>query len=193
VRLTLLSLTAALTIGCVNTIPPNPGANRNTIVHDGPNPSDVETDPYTEEEKKLSKGRLGGLWESCYAAYRIKDGAEKDIVRLTDGCAKATGMKAVAPTRTGELSDTGTPARATFVAQPGKCYRVYTTTSSTVTDLDVAVMDPDGRLTVLDRTNDGFPVVPSRGPMCPDRPGVYTVEVTVVKGRGQYALQILSD
>lgn len=182
-----------MTTGCPNTIPPNPGANDDVIFHDGPNPADVGPEPFSEEEKKLSKGRLGGLWESCYASYRVKDGVEKDIARLTDGCAGPTAMKALAPARTGKLTDAGPAARVTFVAHPGKCYRVYTTASPTVTDLDVAVMDPDGKLTVLDRSEDGFPVVPARGPMCLDRPGVYTVELSAVRGQGEYAVVVLGD
>ena len=59
-----------------------------------------------------------------------------------------------------------------------------------VTDLDLAVYDPDGHIAGGDVSRDRWPVVPPRGPLCVEQEGVYTLAVSVARGRGDYVLEI---
>jgi hypothetical protein len=178
--------------GCQPAIPPNPGR----LEPPRPPPSSGDgqpADPYTEDEERISKGRLGGVWINCYKAFSLREGPRRDLDRLVAACGEPTGMTTATAVRTGALDQAGTAARHTFTATPGKCYRVYSTAAPTLTDLDIALLDPGGKLVILDRTRDPMPVVPGRGPFCPEQAGVYTVELSAVTGRGEYAVVVMHD
>jgi hypothetical protein len=83
--------------------------------------------------------------------------------------------------------------RFTFRARGGRCYRFFSVGEAGVEDLDLAVLDPEGRLAAADVSGDRFPVVPPRGPLCVEREGVYTVEVAVVRGGGRFVMQVWAD
>jgi hypothetical protein len=94
----------------------------------------------------------------------------------------------------GEQSESDAVDRYTFASDgSGKCYRVFAVADSTVRDLDVQVLGPDGSRLAADISHDAVPVVPPQGPLCLKQRGVYTVEVSVYKGSGHYALQIWSN
>lgn len=155
---------------------------------------DLETRPFTREERAQSRGKLGGAWMRCYRAFRPTDDAPADLGRLTAACGPPNGMSAVTPVRVGELQAEDEPSeRLTFRARGGRCYRFFAVGTPDVADLDLAVLDPDGRLAAADGSGDRFPVVPPRGPLCVERDGVYTVEAAVVRGSGTFVLQVWGD
>ncbi len=150
--------------------------------------------PFDDDERVQSSGKLGGVWSACYRGLRPEGEPIASLGRLAAACAKPTGLAAVTPVKIGETQGADDPAdRFAFRARGGRCYRVFAVGDDGVDDLDVAVLDPDGRLAAADVSRDRFPVVPPRGPLCAPRDTVYTLEVAVVKGRGAYALQVYGD
>jgi hypothetical protein len=150
--------------------------------------------PYTAEEKAQSRGKLGGVWVSCYSTFLAEGDPTSSLARLAEACGKATGMRATAPARSGEAqNEEDAVERFTFPARANGCYRVYAVGAAEVVDLDVALVDPAGKVAASDRSATRWPVVPARGPICAEAEGVYTVEVAVTRGRGPFALQVWSD
>jgi hypothetical protein len=134
------------------------------------------------------------MWTRCYQGFAPTVDALTALKRLAAACGPPTGLAAVTPVQVGEPQAQGEPAeRFSFRARPGRCYRFFSVGAPEVADLDLAVLDPEGRLAAADASGDRFPVVPPRGPLCVGRGGVYTVEVAVVRGRGPYVLQVWAD
>lgn len=171
---------------------PTPGGDRDP----GYSPGDEgdATAPFTEEERAQSRGKLGGIWVNCYKGFSPDADSSSSLTRLVGSCGKPTGMAPVTPVRIGETqSAQDAVERFTFLARQGRCYRVFAVGSTEITDLDVALLDPSGRVAASDVTRDRWPVVPARGPLCVPREGVYTLEVAVVAGSGGYVLQVVGD
>jgi hypothetical protein len=191
----LVSVLASL-LGC-STMPPSavPEPVDDRPIATSPSDDDPAGRPYSDEEKAQSKGKLGGPWVSCYRTFEPRsDQAAADLERLTSACGRPTGLAPLAPPREGEPQGQDDPVeRFTFQTRAGRCYRIFAVGAPSVTDLDVAVLDPEGRLAAADLSGDRFPVVPPRGPLCAEREGVYTVEVSVAQGSGTYAIQVLGE
>lgn len=150
--------------------------------------------PFTEEEKAQSHGRLGGIWTSCHRAFTPAGDPAGDLARLTATCGRATGLTPLTPVRTSRALGQDDPAqRHAFQGRANRCYRVFAVGAPEIADLDVAVVDPEGRLVAIDATQDRWPLVPARGPLCLKKDGAYTVEVAVVSGTGPYALQVWAE
>jgi hypothetical protein len=77
-----------------------------------------------------------------------------------------------------------------YVGAAGKCYRVYATSTTNVRDLDLLLRDPTGREVAADLTDDSWPVLPPKEPLCFQETGLYVLEVSVHRGAGRYALQV---
>jgi hypothetical protein len=155
---------------------------------------DLEKRPFSDVEKAQSKGKLGGVWVACYRPFQPRGDAATDLARLIAACGKPTGLAPVTPIRTGEVQHAEDPAeRFVFRARAGHCYRLFAIGAPGVTDLDVAVLDPRGKLVASDLSHDRLSVVPARGPLCFDQEGVSTIEVSVASGGGAYVVQVLGD
>lgn len=156
---------------------------------------DPDAKPFSDEEKAQSKGKLGGVWVSCYRTFQPEEqDAAADLARLASACGRPTGLAPLAPPRQGEPQGQDDPVeRFTFQTRAGRCYRVLAVGAPSVKDLDVAILAPDGRLAAADLSRDRFPIVPPRGPLCTDAEGAYTIEVSVAEGSGTYAIQVLGE
>jgi hypothetical protein len=188
-------LSAVASVGC-----PGPSTRTRPPATFDPLPDDEEQDlegggGFTEEERAQSRGKLGGIWLDCYSTFRIRDGARPDLERLAKACGPTTSLVPVTEVRGGGKQSARSSAdRFTFAVKGGgRCYRIFATGERSVQDLDVAVVDEDGTLIASDRQTGPAPVVPGRGPLCLDRAGSYTLEVSVVRGDGAYALQVWGD
>jgi hypothetical protein len=133
----------------------------------------------------------GNAWADCYRRFQPGEDRAADLEALGRACAAPAGLRPVgAPYAGAEQSALrDPPERLVFHARPG-CYRAIAVGGPGVVDLDVAVYDPEGRLAAGDVSRDRWPVVPPRGPLCLPRGGDYTVAVAVVRGRGDFLLQI---
>jgi hypothetical protein len=189
-RLATLACLAAFSVACgPKPEPVSPTEPLPIIAEDA-----VGEAPYTAEEKAQSRGKLGGVWVSCYSTFLAEGDPSSSLARLAEACGKATGMRATAPPRAGESqAEEDAVERFTFPARANGCYRVYAVGAAEVVDLDVALVAPDGKVAASDRSATRWPVVPARGPICAATEGVYTVEVAVTRGRGPFALQVWSD
>ena len=138
--------------------------------------------------------RPRGAGDRCDAAFQPGDDAPADLARLTAACGPPSGLEPVTPVQVGAAQAEADPSeRFTFRARGGRCYRFFSVATPDVADLDLAVLDPDGRLSAADASGDRFPIAPPRGPLCVDQDGVYTVEVAVIRGSGSFVLQVWGD
>lgn len=191
----LAPLTAlALLTGCPGPPQPRP---RPPATFD-PLPDEEEEDmgsAFSEEEQTQSRGKLGGVWQSCHGSFQVRSSARPDLERLAKACGPPTSLVPVTDVRVGEpQSAKGAAQRLTFAAKGGgRCYRVFAVGDATVQELDVALVDEDGSLIAADRKQGPSSVLPLRGPLCLDRAGSYTLEVSVVHGEGAFALQVWGD
>lgn len=192
--LTLPFSLALLAIGC-QPVPIGPALPTNDAIIEAPREGgDLESRPFSDEERAQSKGKLGGVWVQCYRAFQPAGDASNELAHLAAMCGKSTGLRPLTPPRTGETQSESDPTdRFVFRVRPGHCYRVFAVGSPEVVDLDVAILDAKGHLVAADLSHDKFPVVPPRGPLCFDQAGVYSIEAAVTQGAGTYALQIWAD
>jgi hypothetical protein len=113
-----------------------------------------------------------------------------DLAALGEACAAPAGLRPLGAPHEGADQGAGDPPeRLAFRAHRG-CYRAFAVGGSGVGDLDVAFYDPDGRIAAGDVSRDRWPVVPPRGPLCVVEDGIYTVAVSVARGRGSYLMQV---
>ncbi|WP_044248809.1 hypothetical protein [Chondromyces apiculatus] len=204
------SLLAALSSGCLPASPPSTASSTASeplnSSGDLNSPPDLNSTGASEEagdredtadtsgERESLRQKRGGPWSACYADFEPGDDTVGDLERLTTACGPPLGLVAVTPIHGGALQGEGDRSeRFAFRARAGRCYRFFSVSTPEVRDLDLAVTAPDGRLAAGDASDDRFPVVPPRGPLCVEEDGVYGVEVAVVRGRGSFVVQIWGD
>ena len=118
------------------------------------------------------------------------DSPAADLAALGEACAAPGGLRPVGDAYEGaDQGEHDPPEHLAFRARRG-CYRAFAVGGAGVGDLDVAFYDPEGHIAAGDVSRDRWPVVPPRGPLCVEREGVYTVAVSVARGRGSYLLQV---
>lgn len=160
----------------------------------GPAPGGATATPSTpgpDRAQAAETAEAGGDWAACYAAFTPSGEPRTDIASLTRSCGPTGGMHAVTPVTIGEQGESDPVDRYTFyVPKAGSCYRVYAVGARGVADLDLLLRGPDGQDVVADVTHDAYPVLPPKGPICFDVPGLYLLEVSVFKGAGRYAVQV---
>jgi len=132
----------------------------------------------------------GGVFESCYQAFRPSGNADRDLNQMTHLCGPPNSMKPVSSVFQGNQSQQDPIARFTFRGEMGRCYRIFSATDRGVRDMDLAMLDPNKNVVGHDTNEDAFPMLNPDGPFCLTRPGQYTVLVSVEKGAGHYALQV---
>jgi hypothetical protein len=62
--------------------------------------------------------------------------------------------------------------------------------SPEVTDLDIAVVDAEGRLAAADLSDDRFPIAPPTGVLCLKSDQLFTIQIGVMGGSGSYLVQV---
>jgi hypothetical protein len=114
-----------------------------------------------------------------------------DVGNLGRLCGVKNQQRPLTPVRTGEQSAEDAVDRYTFTGGgPGRCYRVFAVAEAGVRDLDVQVTGADGERLAADNSAQPVAMVPALEPLCLGKEGVYTVEVSVFRGSGKYALQV---
>jgi hypothetical protein len=107
-----------------------------------------------------------------------------------------------APTVSGNHRAVGTPLRGvlsqgessshTFDVVAGHCYRVIGASGVEAEDIDLVLFSPDGTEIDSDTRSLRDPMLGSTRPLCPPVSGTYRVEVRMVRGQGDYGLQVLA-
>ncbi len=101
----------------------------------------------------------------------------------------AEGMAPATPIFRGSLQ-TGENQDYQAILQSDRCFRVIGVGSSTVTDLDLFLFDPNGVQLQQDTAVDAYPVLGLTHPICPDLAGSYRVQVRMYTGSGDYGVQV---
>ena len=130
----------------------------------------------------------GGFWTGCYAHFRPGASPGRDAERLGQQCGAAGGLRPAAPLREGRLEE-GQEQEHSFQAERGQCLRVFGVSEPGLRDLDLAVLDPRGRLLASDGIDDRWPIVPPDGTLCLMEGGEFRLRVRARKGAGAYAAQ----
>jgi len=133
--------------------------------------------------------RTGNPWVDCYRSFQPGDDPAADLAHLTHALRRARGARPVAPIHVGQQDERGRSERLVLRARKGRCYRVFALGAPSIADLDVAVFDPQGHLLTADLSRDRWSVVPPLGPLCAPQSGLYTMEIAVTDGSGEYLLQ----
>lgn len=187
-----LSLAALLVLaGCVET------SSREPDVPDWKRPRSAPLDVSDASLGELaSRSPLAEVryadpfWSSCYRSFELSADPVSDLDRLGFACGAPRGLAPVAPVHVGSQKPEDPAERLVFRARKGRCYRVLAIGAAEVSDLDVAILAPDGRLVAADLSKDAWSVVPPRAPWCPEDEGPYAIDVSVANGEGSYALGV---
>jgi hypothetical protein len=125
----------------------------------------------------------------CAASFQPSLDTASDLVRLTAAC--GAGLEAVTTVKIGsEQAEAQDAERFSFRGRAGRCYRVFAVGSPDVRDLDIAVVDAEGRLAAADLSDDRFPIAPPAGVLCLDRDQLFTIQIGVMAGSGSYLVQV---
>lgn len=73
----------------------------------------------------------------------------------------------------------------------GHCYTIIGAGSPSVKDLEVSLLNQSGSELQKDETRNGYPVMDTDP--CPSFTGVYTVKAKMLRGFGQFGIQVFSD
>lgn len=132
-------------------------------------------------------------WMKCHEGFAPTGDPEADLGTLAKSCAMRLGQRPLTPVRSGIQAEADAVDRFTFTAGPaGRCYRVMVSGENGVGDIDVRVLGVDGRELASDASHAGWAIVPEREPMCLDASEIVSIEVSVYRGSGKYALQVWS-
>lgn len=169
------AIAALMLAGCASTTPDPVRPTR-----EPPGQSDVE--PSTT---KALEARPPG--EECHATFRSTGDDRADVSRLARGCGSGERL---GDTRTGEQAAEGPVAKFVFAGQARTCYRVFAVGGDGVGELDSMLRGPDGRPLVRDESAGPVAVMPRATPVCLAADGVYTIEVSVARGRGRFSVEL---
>jgi len=134
--------------------------------------------------------RTGNPWVDCYRRFQPSDDPASDLARLGGLCGEPAGLVPVSSIHVGTQAAADPPDRFTFRARKERCYRLFAVGARAIIDLDVAVFDAQRSLIAADLSTDRWSVVPPRGPLCAPRSGLYTFEIAVADGGGDYVVQV---
>ena len=162
-------------VGCPSTEPKRP------VVPEPSIPVEAEPAPSTP-------------WSACLERFTPTGAPSVDIERLGRLCGAPNGQHPFAPPRVGKQTESAPVARYSLHAGgDGKCYRIYAVGDRNVEDIDVTVVAPSGERLAFDGTSGGVAALPQHEPLCLAAKGIYTVEVSVARGGGEYAFQVWSN
>jgi hypothetical protein len=114
--------------------------------------------------------------------------AREDLLALVASCGPTT---ATTPIEVRKNVKENVPERFAFeVMNAARCYRVFAAGDAGIQTLAVRIRDENGRNLVESNVVRSFAVVPERSLLCLPDAGFYYVDVAVLVGQGDYALQV---
>ncbi len=136
-------------------------------------------------------GAPGVTHESCFVGINLTRDAQVDLASITQRCGAPLGLVPVG----GPIVETlaaGQPMHEYGVdVEAGACYRIFAVGGRGVEDLDTGLKDPAGAWVSKDILDDAFPILNPNGPFCVKQGGRHKLLVSVAKGSGSYAVQLL--
>lgn len=125
--------------------------------------------------------------EECHATFRATGDDRADVTRLARACQAGERL---GDTQGGEQSAESPVARFAFAGKAGACHRVFAVGGDGVVELDTMLRGPDGRPIVVDESTGRVAVMPRAAAVCLATDGVYTIEVSVARGRGRFSVEL---
>ena len=179
-----MALAALLTVCCSRTpgpAGPGPGAEASSNRQAHPAPSAAVATSSAEPSPVLEDG--------CYSAVDARLGARAKLAALAKHC--IAGMAPVLDKpRTFELGEGGKAEAVFAVADPAKCLRAIAAASPSVKELELSILDSQGRSAGEDELRGSFSLVDPHGPICLKLAGSYRAVVRPTSGAGRVAVQL---
>lgn len=130
-------------------------------------------------------------WSICVSQAESTGDPVADVERIGRMCGAEKRQRALSAVRVGKQTAASATDRYTFRADgPGSCYRAYVVGGEGVSEVVVELIDPSGKVVGADETQGVRGAAPHREPLCVTSGGIYTVEVSITEGGGEYALQV---
>lgn len=149
-------------------------------------PDHPESDKVTWKKDAAAK--------SCHVGSKGGD-LVAGATAMANACVDTQKMHQLGQPSTGQ----GQYATATSVttlplkAQTNRCYRIIGLAEGTVTDLDIAVTDSNGKSAGEDVTDSNDAIVLENGSLCFKQDDSANINVAVAGGSGKWAVEIWSD
>jgi hypothetical protein len=145
--------------------------------------------PAKAESEKVTWKKDNGA-KSCH----VKAGADLSAsVAAMSGACVAKTMHKLGQTNLGQGSPDKMVTSVPLKAEANHCYRVLGIAESTVTDLDIAVVDSAGKSIGEDLNDSNDAVVLEDGAFCFKEADTVNVNVAVANGSGKWAFEVWSD
>ncbi len=131
---------------------------------------------------------------SCAAGAAANASPGADVGSVVKACAAPTSLKASGAVFSGTQKADALAQKRPFAAQAGHCYRAYGSVASGVTDFSVFILDSAGATAALGHSA-GAPraAAPSNGSVCFTADDQSQVVVSIGRGAGAFAVQLVSD
>ena len=121
-------------------------------------------------------------------------GTEGTLLERLRAAASAHGASmAVVTTPRRESLAEGARIERDVTLAPGRCYRVLVVSDGSITDVDVALLGPDGGAMQSDTGDAPDAHLGVLRPLCPARPGAHRVALRAHAGSGDIAWQVLGS
>ncbi|MEO8799876.1 MAG: hypothetical protein ABI551_18415 [Polyangiaceae bacterium] len=131
---------------------------------------------------------------SCAGGAAANASPGMDVGSVVRACAAPTGLKASGALFSGTQKADAVVQKRPFAAQAGHCYRAYGSAASGVTDFSIFILDSAGATAALGHSS-GAPraAAPSNGSVCFKADDQSQVVVSIGRGAGAFAIQLVSD
>jgi hypothetical protein len=169
---------------CAKSVTPDAGASQSSPKKI---PSAVASHQGASDAADDALEPLPELSEGCSSNVERDGGALERLASLATQC--IAGMRPLAPPQKTTLR---TGASRTFefeITEPSRCLRLAAAGGPGVLELDLSVIDVDGR-PQRSRTGASLALVLPRGPLCFKAAGRQQAVVTVRRGTGEVAFQV---
>ncbi len=164
----------------------SPAAAAPTVAPRNPN------DPKHPDSDKVT-WKKDAPYKSCHTGSKGDGDLVAAVTAMATSC--VSGMHQLGQPITGNGADMSNTEvkQIPLAAQANHCYRAFGLAESTVKDLDVAVMDSNGKRCAEDLNDNNDAIVLEDGSFCFTVDDKASVNVAVASGAGKWAVEIWSD
>ncbi len=126
-------------------------------------------------------GQAAATTQPVMATTSTAGASLEENFALVDADMRARGYETLGTQQRGSLT-TGANRNFEIQLEGGRCYAILAVGDSTVRNLDVLLLGPDGRTVDRDTANDARPTVR----VCPESSGNFYMQVQMTEGSGNY-------
>lgn len=133
----------------------------------------------------------GATHRNCFVGLSMSGAPEADLTSIVSRCGAPLGLRPLGGPLVDSLAAGQNMHEYPANLEAGSCYRVFAVGGTGIDDLDTGLRDPQGAWVSKDILDDAFPILNPDGPFCVERSGEYRLLVSVAKGSGKYAVQLM--